>query len=697
MRLLCLCLAGLGLFALLAKPFILNQVVVDSDLGRAHLPERDFYQRCLQSGDEFYWCPHLFCGYSLHAEGQGGFDHPLHRLLYSSLPLVPAFNLEVFLSYPFLLVGTYLLMRRHALPREAALFGGLALTFSGFTLPHYPHTNGIAIVAHIPWLLWATDVLWRAESPRTEALAGAAIGLLTASQLLLGYPQYVYFSALAEVVYIACLLHADRSWLRFGHWALAKILGTLAGGAQLLPTLEALFDSPRMGYTKEFRGSLSLHPGHLGQLVAPTAFNEFMQLHEYTVYAGGLATLGLVWLFVRPNSQRLGVLGRWAMIAVLIAVPLALGRFTPLFRLYLKLPIVGVFRCPCRYLVLAHFAAAVLVAGIIRDLVRSREPLSWRRLRWLAIVPLMAWLAVVARPAAGEEMSQFLTDGSTIWIGASVITALTVLLIAAARGQRWAIPVLMMAALTDQGYYGLRSLGVYRYASLDEYVARETAPPGLPVGRVVLGDVHGNALMVRDTPLTNGYVGLSPTRRLDYSKPEVQRLAGTVWKHDGDVWHRMTDPLPRLRLVTDAQVSVDPSGDLGEVDAARVALVEREIDLQPGVRGALELVRDRPGDVLVRTSASTRRLLVFAESFHRSWTATVDGRPVEVLRAYGDFQACFVPAGEHQVAFRFVPAAVTWGRRMSWLGLTAIIATAAMIARRRRKRMRTPAIDLLAA
>src|SRR5437870_4450400 len=147
------------------------------------MPLRYFMQRCLHNGDDPAWCPHLFCGYDLHGEGQAGMDHPWHRLLYSFLPLTVAFNIEVFANYPFLCLGTYLFLRRHRLPQDAALAGALTMTFGGFTLPHYSHTNAIAIVAHMPWLLWATNVAWTEASPRRRALAAVAIALLTGSQI----------------------------------------------------------------------------------------------------------------------------------------------------------------------------------------------------------------------------------------------------------------------------------------------------------------------------------------------------------------------------------------------------------------------------------------------------------------------------------------------------------------------------------
>ena len=57
----------------------------------------------------------------------------------------------------------YLLLRRLELPPPAAIFGAIVFTFSGFNLLHFMHMNAIAIVAHIPWLLLAIDVLLRSS------------------------------------------------------------------------------------------------------------------------------------------------------------------------------------------------------------------------------------------------------------------------------------------------------------------------------------------------------------------------------------------------------------------------------------------------------------------------------------------------------------------------------------------------------
>src|SRR5947209_5035334 len=131
------------MLAALAGPFLAGQIYTADDLGAFHLPLRAFYADCLARGEPFDWSPQLFCGFYLTGEGQIGGYHPLHLLLYRFLPLPVAFDLECLLSYPFMLIGMYFLLRRWGICRGAALFGGLTFTFSGFSLLHFVHVNGV--------------------------------------------------------------------------------------------------------------------------------------------------------------------------------------------------------------------------------------------------------------------------------------------------------------------------------------------------------------------------------------------------------------------------------------------------------------------------------------------------------------------------------------------------------------------------
>lgn len=655
------------LFGFLARPLLLNQVPIEFDLGRYHLPLRDFYQRCLLLGDDPAWCPQLFCGYDLHGEGQAGMDHPWHRILYSFLPLTVAFNLELFANYPILCLGMYLFLRRHDLPRDAALAGALTMTFGGFTLPHYAHTNAIAIVAHMPWLLWLTDIYWRDDRARARAGAGMSVAILTGSQILLGYPQYVYFSCLAELIYLLMLIMSDRSWRSLAGWLMFKTLGVGIGGAQLLPSLLALNLSPRMGYDAAFRGMLSLPWEMLLQLFAPTQFNVGAQLHEYGVYGGSLA--GIATLLFLSGGLPLGrrdVLNRLALALIIIAVPLALGRHTPLFQFYLKLPIVGVFRCPCRYLVLGHFAAAILVARLVQRLANATDQhIRWRQLWLIAALPIAALAAIAVdwTTIFSDECQKFIALGYAGVVGAVSLTIASLLALASARGRAGALTLLIIFGFADLGYWGFRSIfgthdtPVHRFVGLDEYRKCQLVPPAQPAGRLQLADVHGNGAMMLGWKLTSGYVGLSPPRSLDVNSLAGLRLAGTTWRLIDDFWQPV-DGVPKAHWDHEGQ--------------------------HPG---AIAFVTDRPGLIAVNTTSTQAGQLIMVESFHPCWRVTIDGEAAELLQTNGGFQSCDVPAGSHQVIFKYDPWARAVGRAMSWASLALAVIMAVWLDRRRSSTM----------
>jgi hypothetical protein len=92
--------------------------------------------------------------------------------MYRGLPLQTALILEIVLPYPFLLAGAWLLLRGWCHP-AAALFGAVLWTFCGFMMSHSVHVNMVAVLSHLPWLLWAFQSAGMAESsPQRWASVG---------------------------------------------------------------------------------------------------------------------------------------------------------------------------------------------------------------------------------------------------------------------------------------------------------------------------------------------------------------------------------------------------------------------------------------------------------------------------------------------------------------------------------------------
>jgi hypothetical protein len=682
------------LIVALTSPILFGRVAGGDDLGNMHLPFRSIYQEALQGRQSVLWSPQLYAGLYLHAEGQAGMYHPIHWLLYTVLPLGWAFTLEFVLSYAVMCPGMYLFLRRLRLPRGSALFGAMVFTFSGFNLLHFMHMNAIAVVAHIPWLLLATDLVLRSTDRRQIALAQLGISLGTGSQLLLGHPQLVWLSVVSVAALTAWRLGGMASPWRLGLLACAMGLGVLLGAIQLLPTIQALGESERGSPSLAFRLTYSLHPANLLQLVSPYALRGRVvggNVQEFGLYNGAVCSVALGWLLLRWRA-----LGRWRSL-VLSAVAfasvmllLSFGASGGLYLLVAALPGVGLFRAPARYILLVHLALAIVAAVMMTDLMRlTRErgrPRALRGLWPLAVVAALSLVTLGARAwiTAGGERHPWAVH---LWpfafaiLGSGFIVTASVLVAAAARGVRWAPWCLAVFTVADLSFWGLTFVWRDRPQPLEHFLERLPPPPAdARSARIhVTGGMDWlsqDLLVMKGYRLASGYVGLRPRRALSPEDLTVRRLLGIKWVFSGGRWAEVPDPLPRVRMVIDARVTEDVASDLPRIDVTRTALVGQAVgELGPGADGTARIVNDAPGFVEVRTSSTSRQLLVLSEAYHSGWKATEDDHPIPIYRAYRDLQASVVSPGSHRIVFRFDPQSFRWGQRLSGGALVLVMVT----------------------
>ena len=122
-------------------------------------------------------------------------------------------------------------------------------------------------------------------------------------------------------------------------------------------------------------------------------------------------------------------------------------------------------------------------------------------------------------------------------------------------------------------------------------------------------------------------------------------------------------------------------GALGTTDLTRTAVVDRKFeglltgDLKPGdAPGSVELTSYQANHMVYKISAEKRSLAVFSDVYYgEHWQATVDGEPVEHLRANYILRALPVDAGEHTVEFRFVFKPYETGIRISMAGSILVL------------------------
>jgi hypothetical protein len=684
--------AAIALLAWLAWPILSGRVYIADDLGEFHLPMRTFYANQLDRGEPFDWCPDLYCGFYLTGEGQVGGYHPLHLLLYKALPLSPAFGLECWLSYPLMLAGMFLFLRRWKLSREAALFGATAFTFGGFNLLHFVHPNAIAIIAHIPWMLWAIDVCLRAAIARQRRYGFVGIALLTGSQLLLGYPQFVFYSALTSATY-ACWLARTLGPGRvksLGTVVVAALIGCLIGGVQLLPTIEALGQSVRQETSAGFAAQGSLQPLNVVQLIEPYLFASRVvgqNTHELTIYAGVVPlVLAFAGFLIAPNNRMTRRLQLAALAVAALALLWSFGEFGPFAWLQQNLPFVNHFRFPCRAICIFQLAVAALAAVGCVQLGRAETiPMASRKLTWLWALPF--WSVLFA--AVGYFVWRPHLASPTLVVTGPILVALAVaLVLMSARGVCGALVALILLSGVDLGIYGFSTQELQRTSTLSEFVDRTSAPSGAPTTRVALENGEptqnaevatrvGDRILLKGWQRADGYAGLEPRRRLDYSQPKVLQIAGAGWRWSeaGDRWIQLNEPCPRAWLVSNAIVSANPSEHVPGLDPTSAALIDEPISLPRSQSGSVEVKIDSPGRLALATVVSADQLLIINESFHPGWKAKIDSNSARPVRVNGDFIGLVVPAGTHEVALNFQPESLLYGRLASGFGLGLIVAT----------------------
>ena len=494
------------------------------------------------------------------------------------------------------------------------------------------------------------------------------MAVIIGSELLLGFPQAVWWNLLALAAFCAFRASELRRWRQLVPCAGAVAVGILLGAIQLLPTLDAAAHSTRVGRPSSFALTYSLHPFNLVQLSSPYffqggAYRAWASSHEYGIYSGAVLLASLIWVWMRrsalPERRRLVTA---ATVFAAVTLILALGRYGGLSAILAHLPVFQSLRGPVRYIVLVQFAMAILAAVTIDDLLaiadgRSRAAAGRMTFLWIPVAVGIGmllfnthWLPYGPRTFAGL--------GAAV-SGVAIVALVTGLLHLAGRRVRWAIAALIVVTAADLGAWGIRFIYREPGQTMDELTQAVPAAPADPAESYAFVASHSpyssDVLVMRGYRLTSGYVGLFPTTRHPLGSDMAMRLSGTRWLFTRDgVRHPVAGAVERARLL-------DEQGR-NSTGGARLAV-------------------DRPGHLVAQVDAPGRRILAFTERFHDGWSATIDGATLSTVRVEGDFLGCLVDGGIHRVDLRFMPRSFVYGSILSAIG--AALLAGILIARLR--------------
>lgn len=683
----------------------------------------------LKQGRLPLWAPYPLGGQPFAAQMQTQALYPVRwisALLHIGRPYPYAsYALEVIAHLILSAWGAYLFFRRATASRA----GGVALAaawgvggyLTGYLVQQLPL---LASAAWLPWLAYGLDGALRRDRRGPWLMLAAAAWCLS---LLGGMPQIsAYLAALA----LGLAAHAALERLGTGTKAIfgplgvaaaALALGTAWAMPLLLPAAELIRYAERANWGfAQYAGGFEVQD--LFGLLWP-------RLTLWSPLYIGAAPL--VWLLLRP-ARAPGAPGprpTWVWVALLAGgALLSLGANSVVYPiLYRVAPGFGLFRNQERAVIVIVWSLLMLAAARWRDIAAAPAPPA-ARLAWVSVA---AWGALLgaARLWTGLQperewprLHALLSTAAWPWLMA--VMALGAVSLWRWRPS-WARAGLALIAALDAGTVAwltgsqVNWIGQDnpRYREVTQLVPWDTSrvsaarPPGRIDTRGLLGgdwtliarvaDLHGQLPLgldgfVQFRATTPGerlwaLLGVACFSRLK-DEPELPFDAVTVAEtmsveNKAVVTRCLRQPFDRYRVVHDARVI----GDRGAAQAAlrdagfdplKTVSVETVVAVQPA-SGAdrVSVVAWQPQAVTLRVSAAGDGVLVAGDNWYPGWQASVDGRPVPVLRAYYAIQAVPVPGGEHEVRLVYTPSSLLAGVAIAVVAL--LVAAGFLVAERR--------------
>jgi len=707
------------------------------DLASFLWPVYRFAARSLRAGAIPLWNPHLYSGAPFVADNQSGVFYPVNLLAFALFGEPSYGVMEGLVVFHVWLAGAGLfgLARGLGLRRPAALCGGMAFALSDLFVTHIGNLNLNATAAWLPLFLLLTHRALVRGEPGWAAGAGGVLAVAA----LAGHGQMLLFLALTLALYVLYRLAADRQrGLRtLGLAALIVAVGVGGAALALLPAGEMAAHTGRGHLPYEEATRYSLPPRALIGLLAPGFYGRgpagfWGPWERVEVGYAGVATLVLAAVGVASRftsrASRSDFPTGFFVLLVMLALPLAMGRYTPLYGLlYRYVPTLDQVRGPARLILLADLGLAALAAYGLDRLLRAEGRCAVPVLSvvegWIGVGAVIAGgllLAVGLPQARTVPPPDRVPQATTSVVVAAVLLGLSGLLVWLSVRQAgkpaprvaWLFLLLLAADLIGLGStleaepndptLGFRHEDVVAFLQRDPGFFRIEGDAGawqpdaaLVHGLYDIGGVYNPlglapyqayrwAVGERGGPLYN-LLGVKYVLAGKGRPPGDERLLPVYTANPEMDVYLNTAALPRALLIYRSQVVLDHTGawqaiHAPEFDPAQTVVLEQGEPLvaDPGA-GERHVAFVRYGlnevELAVRTPVSG--YLVLSDVYYPGWRATVDGLPAEVLRADYVFRAVPLPPGEHTVRMEFAPwtwrvglavSAVTWVVLAMWGG-----------------------------
>ena len=711
----------------LMKGLLITDDVFASDLMNENFPYRFSLGNALQSGHLPLWAREIYGGFPLLARADAGVCYPFNLLLFGLLPPYLALNLTILLTIATAGIGMYFYAREVGGQQLASVMAAIAFCLSGYMVSHLRHPS---LVNAACWMPLALTLLERAVS-RNHYRFLLWFGIVFGVQHLSGNAQTAYYSGVLYVFYFPFRLLGSQRDITAGSrkpcvftslrtlfksrltWLFAGVLvlGSLLAAVQLVPTYEMVSLSQRSGgVTFEYASRYAydardfwtfFYPyvnGDIGNLTY-TGKGVFWEDYGYV----GVATLLLALFAVLRGWKHWHV--RFFSFSAVLSYLLVLGPATPVYRLaFAYIPGMAYFRFPTRLLFITDGSLAVLASlGLTsfaqRFLDRTPATAAGQSPRSLPIQAVLL-LFVVAdllyfqlRQNPVVDAAQWMRRPRTAEILAQDTSLFRVFCVGGNQSHKRVFRQARgwegdLRPFVEQREFLQPSSNVlYDISSPNGYA---NLTPNYIVD--IWGDQNRAGIITR-TASTQGdtfqptpaFWKLMRMNNVKYitsfwpfaAAPNLKTL-GT---YGGAHLYQNDDFLRRAYLVADVLPVADDAMALTALISDEFA-PERSVMLESipanyhpseGAAGSVEMVHYTTNQAEMKVHTSRDAILVFSDSYYPGWIADIDGIPTTIYRANLSQRAVVVPAGLHQVRFRFRPTSVLAGFSISSASLLAFL------------------------
>jgi hypothetical protein len=747
-----LCCAVLGAFALaLFNEIILGgHRLIGEDFIKFYLPMKKFlYDEIWLHHSIPYWNPYIFGGMPFWAHFESTVFYPL-GFLFWLLPPDRAYGYSIFLHFVLAGLFMYGLVRSLHIGRTGSFVAGAIYTCNGFVMGLLYLGQMCPIWSYI-WLPAVIYFLNRAIGSSTPYISASIAGVLWAIQILAGAPQDAFYTFLASMLFLACRVEIRSGWSGtlmkpLGIALSFFTLGAALSAIQIIPAFELIGNSVRAGLDSYDMVTIASYPPQgIITAVLPHFFGNYAEnslwvgnvpwsIPQQNLYVGILPLILICCISYRKSENKRIIV--FAAILSAVALLLALGRHTPIYKIAYLFPGFDRFRAPSKIIVLWVFSLAILAAQGMDDLLNGNRTSLKRAFILCAVLTfVLSALGLVfwfKRSLVLRFFSPFiLPDAIPSKMGLAsdliysgfcrllFITTVIFFFIFLLRKGSWmlrlGVPCLCVVLLLDVASVTHESVrydeSIFRWLettkkALDTSIGQDKTLYRVGSFRNGLG---ANIEMYLGYQTIGGFTALFPNRTYNYLSAYANDQLPRGWvsffyginenRHFIDLLNVKYEISHKtrtcvLRETCLPRAFIVPGWEIVSRDAVLSYLKQKEFDptkkvlfekddvprLSPHSRdpqgifpGQIKIISYRPDEIVIEVHSPAPGFLFLSEVFYPGWKAFVDGQNEKIMRGNYLFRVVEIPAGRHLVVFQFSPLSIKAGIMITSLTFVLVL------------------------